>query len=79
VEPVLRRPRAASPLVPVYGYRCRLCSKEHDRHHGFEDTIVDLCDCGGELRKAFYLSGVTFKGGGFYRNDNQVNKPSEEE
>ncbi len=68
---ILQRARQASEVVPVYAYSCRLCSKGHDRHHGFDEKVTDLCGCGGELRKVFHLSGVTFNGTGFYRNDSQ--------
>ena len=30
------------------------------------------------MTKVFQLSGVRFKGAGFYRNDNQVNRPKED-
>ena len=49
-----------------------------DRHLGFDDTVIDLCNCGGEMSKVFQLSGVSFRGNGFYRNDNQVNRPKED-
>jgi predicted nucleic acid-binding Zn ribbon protein len=48
-----------------------------DRHLGFDNTVIDLCNCGGEMNKVFQLSGVRFKGSGFYRNDSQTNKPEE--
>ena len=50
-----------------------------DRHLGFDDTVIDLCACGGEMSKVFQLSGVRFKGSGFYRNDSQTNKPAKED
>lgn len=60
--------------MPVYAFRCRECRSETDRHLGFDDTVLEPCHCGGEVTKIFQLSGVKFKGSGFYRNDNQVNK-----
>jgi len=64
--------------MPIYSYKCRSCSKGQDRHHGFDESVVDLCDCGGELNKVFHLSGIKFKGEGFYRSDTQENKPKED-
>jgi putative FmdB family regulatory protein len=64
--------------MPVYTFRCRECRSEQDRHLGFDHTITDLCECGGKLSKVFQLSGVRFKGNGFYTTDNQVNKLKEE-
>ena len=65
--------------MPIYTFRCKECRSEQDRHLGFDDTIVDLCACGGEMTKVFQLSGVRFKGSGFYRNDSQTNKPAKED
>jgi len=62
--------------MPIYTFRCKECRSEQDRHLGFDDAVVDLCKCGGEMNKVFQLSGVRFKGSGFYRNDSQINKPS---
>lgn len=64
--------------MPVYTFRCKKCRSEQDRHLGFEHTVTDLCECGGELSKVFQLSGVRFKGNGFYRNDNQTNAKEEQ-
>lgn len=63
--------------MPVYSFRCTKCRSEEDRHLGFDDHVIDLCKCGGEMNKVFQLSGVRFKGSGFYRNDSQTNKPEE--
>jgi len=64
--------------MPIYSYKCRSYSKGQDRHHGFDESVVDLCDCGGELNKVFHLFGIKFKGEGFYRSDTQENKPKED-
>ena len=64
--------------MPIYTFRCRECRSEQDRHLGFDQKVTDLCECGGELAKVFQLSGVRFKGDGFYRNDSQTNKPKED-
>ena len=64
--------------MPIYSFRCSECRSEEDRHLGFDDENIDPCKCGGKMSKVFQLSGVRFKGSGFYRNDNQVNRPKED-
>lgn len=65
--------------MPVYVFRCAECRSQEDRHLGFDYTVVDPCKCGGKMTKVFQLSGVRFKGTGFYRNDSQTNKPAKED
>jgi putative FmdB family regulatory protein len=64
--------------MPVYTFRCRECRSEQDRHLGFDEKVTDTCDCGGKLSKVFQLSGVRFKGDGFYRNDSQTHAKEEQ-
>lgn len=68
---VLERHGSIAEVMPVYTYKCRSCSSEHDRHHGFDMQVTDLCDCGGDLRRVFNPAGVSFNGEGFYRNDSR--------
>jgi putative FmdB family regulatory protein len=63
--------------MPVYTYKCKKCSELVDKFHGFDDEMKDKCSCGGKLAKMLQLSGVTFKGNGFYRTDSQTNRPKE--
>jgi len=63
--------------MPVYAFRCKECRSETDRHLGFDHNVEDLCACGGTLTKVFQLSGVRFKGDGFYKNDSQENRVEE--
>jgi putative FmdB family regulatory protein len=57
--------------VPTYSYKCIKCSKIEDVVHGFNDKYSDSCECGGDMKKVFYPTGVTFKGSGFYSNDSK--------
>ena len=59
--------------MPVYTYKCKTCSGLVDKFHGFDDVMKDKCACGGKLTKTLQLSGVSFKGNGFYRTDSQDN------
>lgn len=63
--------------MPIYTYKCKDCEKTKDVHHGFYDEFVDPCDCGGAFRRVLQLSGVAFKGNGFYRTDSQTNRPKD--
>lgn len=55
--------------MPTYTYRCNKCSRQEDIYHSINDTYADSCICGGEMRKVFYPSGISFKGSGFYSTD----------
>ena len=63
--------------MPIYTYKCRDCEDLKDIHHGFDEEFSDSCKCGGSFRRVLQLSGVTFKGDGFYRNDSQTNRPKD--
>lgn len=69
---LLARHGAAAEVVPIYTYKCKSCDGTQDIHHGFDENFDDPCDCGGERRRVLQLSGVAFKGTGFYRTDNQT-------
>lgn len=75
---VLRRNEPGSALMPIYTYKCKSCGKTFDRHHGFDEQVTDLCDCGSDLRRVFNPGGVSFRGNGFYKTDSQTNKPKED-
>jgi len=63
--------------MPIYSFKCQECGTLVDHHLAFDDPLP-ACKCGGGLAKVFQLAGVKFKGDGFYRTDNQVNKPKED-
>jgi len=57
--------------MPIYTYKCRSCGETYDRHHGFDEKVTDLCDCGSDLRRVFNPAGVSFKGSGFHYTDSR--------
>ena len=60
--------------MPTYEYRCKGCGRELEVVQSFSDASLTVCPhCGGPLRKVFGSIGITFKGDGFYKNDNRSN------
>jgi putative FmdB family regulatory protein len=58
--------------MPTYSYKCTVCSHEFDVQQGLNDDALTTCpECEGLIQKVFGKVGVTFKGTGFYRTDNQ--------
>jgi putative FmdB family regulatory protein len=64
--------------VPVYEYKCTVCSNHFDIEQSFTDdalTTLEGCEVDDEgqhrLKKVFSAVGISFKGDGFYRNDSR--------
>lgn len=60
--------------MPTYEYRCKACGEHLEVVQSFtDDALTDCPACGaaGELKKVFGNIGITFKGSGFYKNDNR--------
>ena len=57
--------------MPIYTYKCNTCSRTYDRHHGFDEQVTDLCECGEGLRRVFNPAGISFKGSGFHHTDSR--------
>lgn len=55
----------------LYTYKCRLCGNTYD----FKPGEVVFCEDGHDriedLSRVYNLSGIVFKGSGFYKKDNQ--------
>lgn len=61
--------------MPVYTYRCEICSSQFDHQQGFNDKPPSKCPvCGAEkqLNRVYRPVGVIFKGSGFYVTDNRT-------
>ncbi len=64
--------------MPTYEYACKNCGENFDVHQSFSDKPLKKHDaCGGELKKVFHVSGIVFKGGGFYATDSKSPAKSE--
>jgi len=58
--------------VPTYDYRCHACGHIIEVVHPMSEDGPTVCDqCGGELQRMLYPSGIIFKGSGFYRTDSR--------
>ncbi len=62
--------------VPVYEYKCRVCSQHFDVEQSFsDDTLTEIDGCAvhesgrHQVKKVFAAPAIAFKGDGFYRND----------
>ena len=74
-----------SAAVPTYDYQCRSCGSVTEVIHSMLEEGPALCEqCGGDLRRVLYPTGIIFKGSGFYRTDSRrsgstssESKPSE--
>ena len=60
--------------MPTYEYRCKGCGTDLEVVQSFDEPSLTVCpQCSGPLRKVFGSIGITFKGDGFYKNDNRSN------
>jgi putative FmdB family regulatory protein len=72
--------------MPIYEYKCNDCGVKIEKIQKFSDPILKVCEfCGGTLEKLWSLSGLQFKGTGWYVTDyarrsssNSDSKSSEE-
>lgn len=60
--------------MPTYQYRCKQCGAEFEKVQSFSDDSTPKCpSCGTRskknISKVFGAVGISFKGGGFYKND----------
>jgi putative FmdB family regulatory protein len=59
--------------VPTYDYQCRACGSVTEVIHSMLEDGPSTCEqCGGELRRVLYPTGIIFKGSGFYRTDSRA-------
>ncbi|GIU82058.1 MAG: zinc ribbon domain-containing protein [Acidobacteria bacterium] len=69
--------------MPIYEYKCNSCGTKIEKIQKFSDPLLKTCEaCGGTLEKLWSLSGLQFKGTGWYVTDyarkTTNGKPSEE-
>jgi len=58
--------------LPLYDYKCRVCSKVTEVRHGFREPYDGSCpECGGDVARVFNPAGIVFKGSGFYLTDSR--------
>ena len=56
--------------MPIYEYKCAECEAHVERMQKISDEPLTVCEvCGGRLEKQWSLSGIQFKGAGWYVTD----------
>ena len=69
--------------MPTYDYRCDTCEHTFELFQSFAEDPLSTCTIevcngpgNGTVRKIFSAPGITFKGSGFYKNDNRSKSTS---
>ena len=63
--------------MPTYDYQCRQCGTVTEVIHSMLESGPTACEqCGGDLRRVLYPTGIIFKGSGFYRTDSRRQESS---
>lgn len=56
--------------MPIYEYKCLECGARVEKMQKMADAPLTVCEvCNGKLEKQWSLSGIQFKGAGWYVND----------
>lgn len=64
-------------IMARYDYRCTSCDTVFEVEHGMlERPAVSCPQCGSPATRVFDVSGIVFKGSGFYNTDQRGNGPS---
>ena len=69
--------------MPTYDYRCDTCEHTFELFQSFAEDPLSTCTIevcngpgNGTVRKIFSAHGISFKGSGFYKNDNRSKSTS---
>ena len=69
--------------MPTYDYRCETCDHTFEFYQSFSEDPLTKCpqdtcsnEGGGTVKKIFSTPGISFKGSGFYKNDNRSKSSS---
>jgi putative FmdB family regulatory protein len=64
--------------MPTYEYECKKCGERFDVVQSFTDDPLKRHKggCGGAVKRVFGSVGISFKGSGFYKNDNRSSSSS---
>jgi putative FmdB family regulatory protein len=58
--------------VPLYDYKCTVCSNQYETREGFDAPPRQPCPkCGGEAKRLLHPPPIVFKGSGFYITDSR--------
>jgi putative FmdB family regulatory protein len=66
--------------MPIYEYRCLDCGTHIEKRQSVKEDPLKICEnCGGKLEKQWSLSGIQFKGEGWYVTDYAAKKDTKSE
>ncbi len=58
--------------MPIYDYECENCGRFEKMQKISEEAINECPKCGGAVHRLISKNvGIVFKGGGFYKTDNE--------
>ena len=56
--------------MPTYEYLCQTCSHRFETWQKMTDEPLTTCpECGSQIRRVLFPTGIVFKGSGFYKTD----------
>lgn len=60
--------------MPTYEYLCQACSHRFETWQKMTDEPLTTCpECGSQIRRVLFPTGIVFKGHGFYKTDHNNN------
>jgi putative FmdB family regulatory protein len=63
--------------MPTYEYLCKSCGQRFETWQKMSDEPLTVCpNCGAEIHRVLFATGVVFKGSGFYSTETRA-QPSE--
>ncbi len=63
--------------MPTYEYLCQACSHRFETWQKMTDEPLTTCpECGSQIRRVLFPTGIVFKGHGFYKTDHNNNGSS---
>ena len=65
--------------MPIYEYKCSECGAHFEKMQKVAEKPLTVCEvCGGKLEKQWSLSGIQFKGAGWYVHEysNKLKDPN---
>jgi len=63
--------------MPTYEYLCKTCGHRFETWQKMSDEPLTVCpNCGAEIHRVLFATGVVFKGSGFYSTETRA-QPSE--
>ncbi len=65
--------------MPIYEYKCAECGAHFEKMQKVAEKPLTVCEvCGGKLEKQWSLSGIQFKGAGWYVHEysNKMKDPN---